>query len=98
MDAVRQLACRRQRALCAGRRGAHLRADAAAEATTVSWKPGDRKPVTEAMISVDLAGEYGAMRTHARQLPVIGDRPPVARAIDGMAEHEDPAQALLDAR
>src|SRR3546814_8684987 len=80
MDAVRHLARRLQRALFAGRRGAHLRADAAAEATTVSWKPGDRKPVTEAMIRVDQAGEYGATRIYAGQLAVMGDRTPVARS------------------
>src|SRR3546814_3738945 len=97
MDAVRHLARRLQRALFAGRRGAHLRADAAAEATTVSWKPGDRKPVTEAMIRVDQAGEYGATRIYAGQLAVMGDRTPVARSIAGMAAQEDRHQAFFDA-
>jgi len=40
------------------------------------WKPGDRRPSTEAMIRVDQAGEYGATRIYAGQLAVLGDRAP----------------------
>src|SRR3546814_16108360 len=97
MDAVRHLARRLQRALFAGRRGAHLRADAAAEATTVSWKPGDRKPVTEAMIRVDQAGEYGATRIYAGQLAVMGARTPVPRPLPAMAAHDEPHPPLFAA-
>lgn len=52
-------------------------------------RPGDPRPDSAAMIRVDHAGEYGAMRIYAGQLAVLGDRAPVARAIAGMARQEE---------
>jgi len=61
------------------------------------WRPGDRRPATDAMIRVDQAGEYGAIRIYAGQLAVLGDRSPAAREIAGMARQEERHRAFFDA-
>jgi ubiquinone biosynthesis monooxygenase Coq7 len=63
----------------------------------MSWKPGDRREATHAMIRVDQAGEYGATRIYAGQLAVMGDRSPAARAIAGMAAQEARHRKFFDA-
>ena len=63
----------------------------------MSWKPGDRHEATEAMIRVDQAGEFGAIRIYAGQLAVFGDRHPAARAIHHMAAQEERHRAFFDA-
>lgn len=60
------------------------------------WKPGDRRPARDAMIRVDQAGEYGAIRIYAGQLAVMGDRSPMARSIAGMARQEERHRAFFD--
>ena len=62
----------------------------------MSWKPGDRREATRAMIRVDQAGEYGATRIYAGQLAVLGDRHPAARAITHMAHQEERHRAFFD--
>ncbi|SFP90772.1 demethoxyubiquinone hydroxylase family protein [Sphingomonas rubra] len=62
----------------------------------MSWKPGDRREVTDAMIRVDQAGEYGATRIYAGQLAVLGDRHPSSRAIHHMAAQEERHRAFFD--
>ena len=62
----------------------------------MSWKPGDRREATDAMIRVDQAGEYGATRIYAGQLAVLGDRHPAARAITHMAHQEERHRAFFD--
>lgn len=62
----------------------------------MSWKPGDRRRDTAAMIRVDQAGEYGATRIYAGQLAVMGHRSPVAREIAGMALQEERHRAFFD--
>ena len=61
------------------------------------WRPGDAKRVTQSMIRVDQAGEYGATRIYAGQLAVMGDRTPAARKIAGMAGQEERHRAFFDA-
>lgn len=61
------------------------------------WKPGDRRPATDAMVRVDQAGEYGATRIYAGQLAVLGDRSPASRAINRMAQQEERHRAFFDA-
>ncbi|MES2044168.1 MAG: demethoxyubiquinone hydroxylase family protein [Pseudomonadota bacterium] len=61
------------------------------------WKPGDRRPATDAMIRVDQAGEYGATRIYAGQLAVLGDRSPASRAVNRMALQEERHRAFFDA-
>jgi ubiquinone biosynthesis monooxygenase Coq7 len=63
----------------------------------MSWKPGDRREGTAAMVRVDQAGEYGATRIYAGQLAVMGDRTPAARTINGMANQEERHRAFFDA-
>jgi len=63
----------------------------------MSWKPGDRREPTETMIRVDQAGEYGATRIYGGQLAVMGDRTPMARMINGMANQEERHRAFFDA-
>lgn len=63
----------------------------------MSWKPGDRREATRAMIRVDQAGEYGATRIYAGQLAVMGDRIPAARSIAGMAAQEERHRKFFDA-
>ena len=62
----------------------------------MSWKPGDRREATDAMVRVDQAGEYGATRIYAGQLAVMGDRTPSARLIAGMANQEERHRAIFD--
>jgi len=62
----------------------------------MSWKPGDRREPTDAMIRVDQAGEYGATRIYAGQLAVLGDRHPASRAISHMAQQEERHRAFFD--
>ena len=62
----------------------------------MSWKPGDRREATDAMIRVDQAGEYGATRIYAGQLAVLGDRHPASRAIAHMAHQEERHRAFFD--
>ncbi len=62
----------------------------------MTWKPGDPRPATDAMIRVDQAGEYGATRIYAGQLAVLGDRSPAARKISGMALQEERHRAFFD--
>ena len=62
----------------------------------MSWKPGDRRRDTTAMIRVDQAGEYGATRIYAGQLAVMGHRTPAAREIAGMALQEERHRAFFD--
>lgn len=61
------------------------------------WRPGDRRESADAMIRVDQAGEFGAVRIYAGQLAVMGDRTPAARAIAGMANQEERHRAFFDA-
>jgi len=63
----------------------------------MSWKPGDPREATHAMIRVDQAGEYGATRIYAGQLAVMGDRSATARAIAGMAAQEARHRKFFDA-
>ncbi len=60
------------------------------------WRPGDPRPATDAMIRVDQAGEYGAIRIYAGQLAVMGDRGPAARKIAAMAEQEQRHRQFFD--
>lgn len=62
----------------------------------MSWKPGDRREGHDAMVRVDQAGEYGATRIYAGQLAVMGDRTPMARMINGMANQEERHRAFFD--
>ena len=61
------------------------------------WKPGDRRPASDAMIRVDQAGEYGATRIYAGQLAMLGDRSPASRAVNRMAQQEERHRAFFDA-
>ena len=53
--------------------------------------------VTDRMLRVDQAGEYGATRIYAGQLAVMGDRTPLAGEIRHMAEQEAEHNAKFDA-
>ncbi|HEU0066551.1 MAG TPA: demethoxyubiquinone hydroxylase family protein [Sphingomonas sp.] len=64
---------------------------------TQTWRPGDAKRATDAMIRVDQAGEFGATRIYAGQLAVLGDRHPASRAIHHMAVQEERHRAFFDA-
>lgn len=61
------------------------------------WKPGDARRLSDAMVRVDQAGEYGATRIYAGQLAILGDRSPAARAIAGMANQEERHRQFFDA-
>ena len=63
----------------------------------MSWRPGDRREGSHAMIRVDQAGEYGATRIYAGQLAVLGDRSHAARQVAHMAEQEAAHRAFFDA-
>jgi 3-demethoxyubiquinol 3-hydroxylase len=63
----------------------------------MGWKPGDRREDAATMVRVDQAGEYGATRIYAGQLAVMGDRTPMARAINGMANQEEHHRRFFDA-
>ena len=52
------------------------------------WRPGDRRPDTDAMLRVDQAGEYGATRIYAGQLAVLRRNSPSSRLIARMAGQE----------
>ncbi|MGE4322503.1 MAG: demethoxyubiquinone hydroxylase family protein [Sphingobium sp.] len=49
-----------------------------------------------AIVRVDQAGEYGAIRIYAGQLAVMGDRHPDARVIAGMAAQEERHRQRFD--
>ena len=53
--------------------------------------------VTDRMLRVDQAGEYGATRIYAGQLAVMGDRAPHAAEIAAMATQEAEHRARFDA-
>jgi ubiquinone biosynthesis monooxygenase Coq7 len=53
-----------------------------------SWRPGDRRADTSAMLRVDQAGEYGATRIYAGQLAVLRRNCPEAKLIARMAAQE----------
>ncbi len=53
--------------------------------------------MTEAMLRVDQAGEYGATRIYAGQLAVMGDRAPYAAEVAAMAAQEAAHRAKFDA-
>ena len=53
--------------------------------------------MTEAMLRVDQAGEFGATRIYAGQLAVMGDRAPYAAEIAAMAVQEARHRAKFDA-
>ena len=53
--------------------------------------------LTNRMIRVDEAGEYGATRIYAGQLAVMGDRAPHSGEIRAMAEQEADHRARFDA-
>ena len=55
-----------------------------------------RKLKNAAMVRVDQAGEYGAVRIYAGQLAVLGNRHPVARDIAHMAEQEERHREFFD--
>ncbi len=54
----------------------------------MSWKPGDRRPDSAAMIRVDQAGEYGATRIYAGQMAVLRGTSVAAHEIARMASQE----------
>jgi len=60
-------------------------------------RPGRRAPDRGAMLRVDQAGEYGAVRIYAGQLAVLGDRHPMSREIAHMAAQEERHRARFDA-
>jgi ubiquinone biosynthesis monooxygenase Coq7 len=60
-------------------------------------RPGARGPDRAAMLRVDQAGEYGAVRIYAGQLAVLGDRHPMSREIARMAAQEAQHRARFDA-
>ncbi len=59
-------------------------------------RPGQRAADRKAMLRVDQAGEYGAVRIYAGQLAVLGDRHPMSRAIAHMAAQEERHRAHFD--
>lgn len=63
----------------------------------MSWRPGDRREGSDAMIRVDQAGEYGATRIYAGQLAILGDRSRAGRQVAHMAEQEERHRAFFDA-
>jgi ubiquinone biosynthesis monooxygenase Coq7 len=63
----------------------------------MSWRPGDRREGSNAMIRVDQAGEYGATRIYAGQLAILGDRSRAGRQVAHMAEQEERHRAFFDA-
>jgi len=60
-------------------------------------RPGERKADRKAMLRVDQAGEYGAVRIYAGQLAVLGDRHPMSREIARMAAQEERHRKHFDA-
>lgn len=59
-------------------------------------RPGQRAVDRAAMLRVDQAGEFGAVRIYAGQLAVLGDRHPMSREIAGMAAQEERHRAHFD--
>ncbi len=64
---------------------------------TTPPRPGKPGTDRDAMLRVDQAGEYGAVRIYAGQLAVLGDRHPVSREISRMAAQEERHRAHFDA-
>lgn len=62
----------------------------------MTWKPGDRREATAAMIRVDQAGEYGATRIYAGQLAILGSRSSASRKVSAMALQEEKHRAFFD--
>ncbi|HZV56947.1 MAG TPA: demethoxyubiquinone hydroxylase family protein [Sphingobium sp.] len=60
-------------------------------------RPGERRADRAAMLRVDQAGEYGAVRIYGGQLAVLGDRHPMSREIAHMAAQEVRHRAHFDA-
>lgn len=60
-------------------------------------KPGQHGADRAAMLRVDQAGEYGAIRIYAGQLAVLGDRHPMSREIARMATQEERHRQHFDA-
>lgn len=60
-------------------------------------RPGQRAADARAMLRVDQAGEYGAIRIYAGQLAVLGDRHPASREIARMAAQEERHRKHFDA-
>jgi ubiquinone biosynthesis monooxygenase Coq7 len=60
-------------------------------------RPGESGPDRAAMLRVDQAGEYGAVRIYAGQLALLGDRHPISREIARMAAQEAAHRARFDA-
>jgi len=60
-------------------------------------RPGQRKADADAMLRVDQAGEFGAIRIYAGQLAVLGDRHPISREIARMAAQEERHRKHFDA-
>lgn len=52
------------------------------------WRPGQRRPDSNAMVRVDQAGEYGATRIYAGQLAVLRPDSPAAKLVSRMAMQE----------
>lgn len=61
---------------------------------TVASKPND---LSERMLRVDQAGEYGATRIYAGQIAVMGNRAPASAEIAGMAMQEAAHREVFDA-
>jgi 3-demethoxyubiquinol 3-hydroxylase len=55
-----------------------------------------RQAKIASMIRVDQAGEFGANRIYAGQLAVLGNRHPIAREIEHMAEQEERHREFFD--
>ena len=60
-------------------------------------RPGQRGADRAAILRVDQAGEFGAVRIYAGQLAVLGDRHPMSRSIAHMAAQEERHRAHFDA-
>ncbi|BAK67842.1 ubiquinone biosynthesis monooxygenase Coq7 [Sphingobium sp. SYK-6] len=59
-------------------------------------RPGTGRADRAAMLRVDQAGEFGAVRIYAGQLAVLGDRHPMSRQIAHMAAQEERHRAHFD--
>lgn len=62
----------------------------------MSWMPGDRREPVDAMIRVDQAGEYGAIRIYSGQLAIMGTRSAMSGMIAGMAAQEEKHRGYFD--
>jgi ubiquinone biosynthesis monooxygenase Coq7 len=63
----------------------------------MGWMPGDRREDVGAMVRVDQAGEFGAIRIYAGQLAIMGTRSAMSGKIAGMAAQEERHRAYFDA-